>query len=53
MESGELRRYPVTFLAAMMSGMAETTMGFAGCGEWRNEYRACGFEVFWNGIAAK
>jgi AcrR family transcriptional regulator len=44
MESGELRRYP---------GMAETTMGFAGCGEWRNEYRACGFEVFWNGIAAK
>jgi hypothetical protein len=52
--SGELRNYPLPFVAAMMGGLAETTMGFLGqCGEWREEYRACGFEVFWNGIAAQ
>jgi AcrR family transcriptional regulator len=52
--SGELRNYPLPFVAAMMGGLAETTMGFLGqCGEWREEYRAYGFEVFWNGIAQK
>ena len=49
-----LRDYPVTFIAATMAALAETTMEFMAV-ETRqaDHYRATGFEILWNGISVK
>jgi AcrR family transcriptional regulator len=46
-----IRNYPVHFIGAMLSGLAETTMGFvAQAGRSRTDYCAAGFDIFWQGI---
>ncbi len=43
--------YPVPFIAAMLGGLAETTMAFvAQYGDTDIDYCAAGFDVFWKGI---
>jgi AcrR family transcriptional regulator len=44
--------YPVPFIAAMLGGLAETTMAFVAqtSGADADYYCASGFEVFWKGI---
>jgi AcrR family transcriptional regulator len=48
----QIRDYPFPFIAAIMGGLAETTMGFvAKGGQTGIDYCEKGFEVFWRGIA--
>ena len=51
--AGELRDYPVPFLAALLGGLAETIMAFIAQHPipTTHDYSALGFEVLWNGIA--
>ncbi len=46
-----LHNYPLDFIAAVMGGMAETTVAFmGGKRKDRIDFCAVGFELFWNGI---
>lgn len=48
----ELRDYPVSFIGALMSTWAETTMVFMTDNPRESaKYSKWGFEMFWNGIA--
>jgi AcrR family transcriptional regulator len=49
--SKQIHNYPVSFIAAIFNGMAETTMAVvAHHGDTDTDYCAAGFEIFWKGI---
>ena len=49
---GELKDYPLEFIAATMSSIAESTIPFmTQSAAARETYCRFGFEIFWNGIA--
>lgn len=49
----QIADYPVEFIAALLNGLAETTMGFVARrnGDDAYDYCAAGFEIFWKGIS--
>jgi AcrR family transcriptional regulator len=48
-----IRNHPLPYLAAVMSALAETTIGFVAQNRnSRMDYTAAGFEIFWAGIVA-
>jgi hypothetical protein len=48
---GEIYPYPVEFVAALLNGMAETTIMALAHSSGAIDYRAAGFEVLWRGLA--
>jgi AcrR family transcriptional regulator len=47
-----IRNLPLPYLSALMTAMAETTIGFVALNRnSRVDYSADGFEIFWRGIA--
>jgi AcrR family transcriptional regulator len=47
-----IRSLPLPYLSALMSAMAETTIGYVALNRnARLDYSAAGFEIFWNGIS--
>jgi AcrR family transcriptional regulator len=51
--SKQIYDYPVSFIAALFNGMAETTMAAIAQDESPDtDYCAAGFEIFWKGIAS-
>ena len=54
MDDNIIRPYPVEFIGAMISGMAELTMDFVARNEQGGaDYCATGFDTLWRGIALK
>lgn len=52
-EQQQIADYPVEFIAAMLEGLAETTMQFVARRNSDDTYDYCaaGFEIFWKGIS--
>ncbi|MEP7289702.1 MAG: TetR/AcrR family transcriptional regulator [Chloroflexota bacterium] len=49
-ENGELRAYPVDYLAAIMDNLAVLTVQFIAKNDDKQiDYKAIGFEILWNG----